>query len=146
MKFWESKSLDEMSSTEWESLCDGCAQCCTVKLEDADTGEVHHTSMVCDYLDLEGCRCTDYANRHTNVPDCVVLTVQRALEFTWLPYTCAYRVLAEGRSLPTWHPLISGDPSRVHAEGVSVLGRVVHQSEVHPDDQQDMILTWVDRA
>lgn len=144
MTFWREKSLSEMSRAEWESLCDGCAQCCTIKLEDEDTGEVHHTAMVCDYLELETCRCTDYANRHRNVPDCVVLNVERAASFSWLPDTCAYRVLAAGGDLPDWHPLLSGDPDTVHESGASVLGKVVPESEIHEDERQAMILNWVD--
>ena len=141
MSFWQTKTLDELSKDEWESLCDGCALCCMVKLEDEDSGEVHHTAMVCNYLDLDTCRCTDYARRHTNVPDCVVLTPERAREFTWLPKSCAYRSMAEGRGLPDWHPLLGGNP---HDVDVSVMGKVVHEETVHPDDQEEMIVKWVE--
>ena len=141
MTFWQTKALEQLSETEWESLCDGCALCCMVKLEDDSSGEIHHTAMVCNYLDMESCRCTDYAARHTNVPDCVVLTPQRAKSFSWLPKSCAYRCLAEGRPLPDWHPLLGGDP---HQAGVSVKGKVIHVDAVHPDDHEEMIVKWVE--
>lgn len=144
MNFWETKSLREMTEAEWESLCDGCALCCMVKLEDADTGEVHHTAMVCDYLELGTCQCSDYSRRHVNVADCVVLTPAKAQEFTWLPKSCAYRTLAEGRPLASWHPLISGDPQSVVEAGVSVANRVVHQGQVHPEEQESMVVQWVE--
>ena len=144
LTFWQTKTLAEMTPTEWELLCDGCAQCCRVKLEDEDTGELHHTSMVCDYLDLDTCRCTDYKQRHTNVPDCVALTPELALTFSWLPRSCAYRTLAEGRPLAAWHPLISGSPDTVKQSGVSVHEQVIHMGQIHPDDHEMMTVRWVD--
>lgn len=144
MTFWQTKSLDEMTHDEWESLCDGCALCCMVKLEDEDTGEVHHTGMVCDYLDLDSCRCTDYPARHINVPDCVVLTPDRARSFSWLPKSCAYRTLAEGRPLPDWHPLVSGERDSTNTAGASVRDKVVHVGQVHPDEHETMIVRWVE--
>ena len=143
MSFWQTKTLDELSKDEWESLCDGCALCCMVKLEDEDSGEVHHTAMVCNYLDLDTCRCTDYARRHTNVPDCVVLTPERAKEFTWLPKSCAYRSMAEGRGLPDWHPLLTGDPASVVAAGESIVGRIVPEQHVPLEAYEEFIIRWV---
>lgn len=144
-EFWREKLLHEMSSAEWESLCDGCARCCMIKLQDEDTDQVHYTAMVCDLLDVEGCRCTRYPQRHKLVPDCVVLTPERAAEFQWLPTTCAYRTLAEGRSLQWWHPLVSGDAATVHEAGISVRDRVLPAAAVHSDDHQAMIVTWVEQ-
>jgi len=106
--FWETKTLDEMTQTEWESLCDGCGLCCLTKLQDEDTDEIVYTSVVCPYSDLETAACKDYANRSVNVPSCVQLTKERVAEFDWLPDTCAYRMIYRGQGLADWHPLISG--------------------------------------
>ncbi len=144
MNFWEEKSLTEMSATQWEQLCDGCARCCLIKLQDDDTEEIHYTHMVCDLLDSESCRCTDYANRHQRVADCINFHAAIVDSLAWLPKSCAYRRLAEGRGLEWWHPLVSGDPSTVHEAGISVRGRVLAESAVHSDDWEDAIIHWVD--
>lgn len=130
--FWEKISLAEMSETQWESLCDSCGKCCLHKLEDEDSGEVYICNVACKLMDIETCRCLDYKNRKKQVPDCTVLTVERIAEFHWLPETCAYRLLAEGKPLLEWHPLISGDAYTVHSAGISVRGRVV--TEMDTDD------------
>ncbi len=117
-----------MTEAEWESLCDGCARCCLVKLEDEDTGKIHHTDIACRLLDGKTCRCTDYPRRAKRVPDCVTLTPHEVRTLTWLPPTCGYRLVAEGKDLYDWHPLKSGDPDSVHDAGISVRGRV-HCSE-----------------
>lgn len=128
--FWIQKSLAQMSAQEWEALCDGCGRCCLVKLEDADTQQVHYTNVACRLLDLKSCRCTDYANRTRRVRDCLRLSVDNLAVLQWLPPTCAYRRLAEGRDLARWHPLVSGDPASVHRAGISVRGWTVRETEV----------------
>lgn len=122
--FWRRKSLAQMTDAEWESLCDGCARCCLVKLEDEDTGEVAYTDVACTLLDAGSCRCRDYENRQAEVPDCVRLTPDVVAGLSWLPPTCAYRLLSEGEDLPAWHPLLTGTPDSVHEAGISVRGRV----------------------
>jgi uncharacterized cysteine cluster protein YcgN (CxxCxxCC family) len=124
-KFWQTKTLAEMSETEWESLCDGCGKCCLIGLEDADTGEIYLTDVACKLLDIKLCRCSDYDNRKAKVPDCVKLTPANVAELGWLPKTCAYRLVHEGRPLLAWHPLVSGDPDSVHKANVSVRGKAV---------------------
>ena len=142
--FWEAKSLAEMDAREWESLCDGCARCCLIKLQDSDTDEVAYTRIVCKLLDSTACRCTRYAQRHELVADCVVLTPTRAADFSWLPVSCAYRTLAEQRPLASWHPLLSGRSESVHEAGISVRGRVVSEEHVHPDGLDEHIVRWVE--
>lgn len=118
--FWKAKPLDAMSPAEWESLCDGCGRCCLVKLEDEDTGHIHLTKLACALLDVKSCRCTDYPNRFQKMPDCLSIDLAKVRALSWLPPTCAYRVLDEGGELAWWHPLVSGDPQTVHAAGIAV--------------------------
>lgn len=144
--FWQRKTLSEMTTEEWESLCDGCGKCCLHKLEDEDTGEVYYTRVACRLLDTDTCRCSDYAHRQQQVPDCLVLTADRIDSFHWLPGTCAYRRLAEGRPLPLWHPLLTGDSASVRASGHSVAGKTLSEAEVAEEDRQDYLVHWVDAA
>ena len=127
--FWRAKGLEAMSPAEWESLCDGCARCCLVKLEDEETGEIAYTDVGCTLLDAKSCRCRDYPGRQARVPDCVRLTPDVVGALHWLPPTCAYRLVAEGRDLYWWHPLVSGDPRSVHLAGISVQDRVAGPEE-----------------
>lgn len=120
-RFWETKTLDEMSNEEWEAVCDGCGLCCLTKLQDEETDEIVYTRVVCPYSDPKTAQCTDYANRSTNVPTCVQLTRERVAEFDWLPDTCAYRILYRGQPLPEWHPLVSGKRETVAEAGVGLL-------------------------
>ena len=140
--FWRRKRLEEMTPEEWESLCDGCGKCCLVKLEDADSGAIHHTDVSCHLLDLGSCRCGDYARRKEIVEDCVVLTPETVGDLSWMPSTCAYRLLAEGKDLAWWHPLVSGDPESVHRAGISVRGRAVTEARVPDAELEDHIVIW----
>jgi len=142
--FWETKSLEEMNKEEWESLCDGCAKCCLHKLEDEDDGEVYYTKVVCRYMDMETCRCTEYQDRNTLVPECVWLRPEDVEAFHWLPLTCAYRLIAEGQDLQWWHPLVSGTTDTVHESGISVKDRVLSEKHVHPDGMEEHIVQWVE--
>ncbi len=143
-RFWQRFALSDLHQAEWEALCDGCGLCCLVKAEDEDTVEVMATAMVCKLLDTQTCRCTDYANRKAQVPDCIQLTPETVTRYGWLPKSCAYRRLAEGRDLAWWHPLVSGDANTVHTAGVSVQGLVVSEADVHEDDLLNCLAPWFD--
>ncbi len=140
LPFWKRKKLTEMTSAEWESLCDGCARCCLHKLEDEDTGEIFTTSVACKLLDLEACRCTDYPNRHERNPDCLILNAKLVRELRWMPETCAYRLLTEGKDLPPWHYLVCGDREEVHRQGVSLRNAAVSENEVDMEMLEDYIV------
>jgi uncharacterized cysteine cluster protein YcgN (CxxCxxCC family) len=142
--FWKTKALEEMTAEEWESLCDGCGRCCLHKLRYDDDSAVSHTNVACHLLDLHACRCKDYANRQLRVPDCVQLTPATVREVDWLPPSCAYRRLAEGKDLAWWHPLVSGDPETVHRAGVSVRGRAISERRAGPLEHH--IVDWPGRT
>ncbi|MGZ0079322.1 YcgN family cysteine cluster protein [Methylomonas sp. YC3] len=141
MNFWETKTLAQMSTEEWESLCDNCGKCCLNKLEDEDTGEIAFTSVACDLIDLETCRCTRYSERCTLVPECIDLKQHDFAEYNWLPSTCAYRLLTDGEALPSWHPLITGTRESVKEAGVSIGSYAVKESQV--TDLEDHIIEWL---
>jgi uncharacterized cysteine cluster protein YcgN (CxxCxxCC family) len=140
--FWKRKTLEEMTRAEWESLCDGCAKCCLVKLEDEDTETIEYTDAACKLLDLGTCRCTDYKKRTKRVPDCVHLTPKVIQEVNWMPPSCAYRLIAEGKDLYWWHPLVSGEADSVVRAGMSVKGRVISETKIDFDDICDRIVNW----
>lgn len=140
-RFWERFALDELTHEEWESLCDGCGKCCLNKLEDEETGEVELTRVACRLFDDGSCHCAQYETRKRFVPECVVLTPKTLPDAAyWMPRTCAYRLLHEGKPLYDWHPLISGDPESVHAAGVSARHATVPEFEVPEEEWEDHII------
>jgi uncharacterized cysteine cluster protein YcgN (CxxCxxCC family) len=141
--FWQHKTLDQMTEQEWELLCDGCGKCCLHKLQDEDTDVVYYTQVACRLLDLDTCQCSHYAQRLEHVPGCVNLRPEDVADFDWLPSTCAYRLVAEGKPLPQWHHLISGDRKQVHAQKQSVKGRVLAESAVTEEGFEEHIVHWV---
>lgn len=128
-RFWENVDLEELTREEWESLCDGCARCCVYKLRDEDGGDIMYTNVACRLLDLNACRCSRYEERRELVPECVVLNAAMRDELLWLPATCAYRLLAAGKQLPSWHPLVTGDPNSTRDAGMSARARVIPECE-----------------
>ncbi|MEM8616516.1 MAG: YcgN family cysteine cluster protein [Pseudomonadota bacterium] len=141
--FWETKHLEDMDRDEWESLCDGCAKCCLIKLEDEDTGEIALTRLHCRLLDAGTCQCSDYPNRKAKVPDCVILTPKDVSELRWMPQSCAYRLIHEGKPLPDWHPLVSGDRDLIHRSGNSIMGRTLSEETLFDPDDADQIAEWI---
>jgi uncharacterized cysteine cluster protein YcgN (CxxCxxCC family) len=127
--FWETKTLRQMNRAEWEALCDGCGKCCIHKLEDEETGELFPTNVACRLLDRRSGRCSDYKHRKALVPECVRLTPEKLDGIDWLPSTCAYLLLHQGKPLPEWHPLVTGDPESVHTAGISVRGWTVSEDD-----------------
>lgn len=138
--FWHQKTLARMNAREWESLCDGCARCCLEKLEDSDTGEVSYTNIGCGLLDVHECRCTNYDQRKRFMPDCEALSPANIPFLKWMPSTCAYKLLSQGKDLPHWHPLVSGDANSVHKAGISVRGRAIPADQA--GELEDHIVTW----
>lgn len=140
-KFWERKPLAKMNDAEWEALCDGCGKCCLNKLEDEETGQVELTCVACRLFDDDSCRCSQYDIRHQFVPECIVLKPENIDSHAyWMPKTCAYRLLWQGKPLYDWHPLISGTPQSVHDAGISMQNRTVSEYETADEDWEDHII------
>ncbi|WP_375397428.1 YcgN family cysteine cluster protein [uncultured Sphingomonas sp.] len=138
-RFWETKTLAQLDRGQWEALCDGCGKCCIHKLEDDETGQVYPTNIACKLLDRRTAQCRDYRNRRAFVPDCVRLTARTVDTIEWLPSTCAYRLRAEGRPLPDWHYLVSGDREAVHEAGQSTRGWTVSENDVGDDFEHHIV-------
>lgn len=142
MPFWKTKTMVQMNRKEWESLCDGCGKCCCIRMEDEDTADIYVTNVVCKLFDAGTCQCTDYANRSTKVPDCVTLTPENAGALKWMPRTCAYRLVSEGKDLYDWHHLVSGSRDTIHDVGMSVQNAVISELDVDEDSQHHYITQW----
>ena len=142
--FWKTKTLRQMSSSEWEALCDGCGKCCLIKLIDDLTDDLHYTTVACKLLDCDSCRCGDYNNRKKLVEDCVILSPRLVEELHWMPSTCAYRLIYEGKDLYWWHPLVSGNPNTVHEAGISVKGRAISEREVKDSELPNYIYEFLE--
>lgn len=140
--FWKTTPLHKMDRDQWESLCDGCGKCCLLKLEDEDTGDIAYTRIHCKLFNSDTCQCSDYANRKSIVEDCVKLTPAGLEEINWMPESCAYRRIRDGKDLPDWHHLVCGDRERIHTEGQSIKGRTVSEETVFDEDQIDWIIDW----
>ncbi len=138
--FWKAKTLEQMTPVEWEQLCDGCARCCLIKLEDEDTSDIYLTRLSCSMLNVRSCRCSDYPNRFAKMADCIEIDIQKVRELSWLPATCGYRVVSEGRDLAWWHPLISGSAETVHQAGVSVRALAMNERRVKTENYARYII------
>ncbi len=138
--FWKTKKLSEMTLDEWESLCDGCGICCLYKLEDEESGEIYMTNVACRFLDPQSCVCTLYAERRSAMPTCIKLTPSKVENLKWLPETCAYRLIMQGKPLPKWHPLVSGDPQSIHKAGISVMGKIIPEADADLNHLEDYVI------
>ena len=141
-KFWETKNLIDMNENEWESLCDKCGKCCVIKLEDFDTQQVHYTNVSCKLLCEKSASCKDYENRKSIVPDCIILSPDNLKDLKWMPETCAYKLLNEGKNLPYWHPLLSGNDKEIVNSGNSVKNRVTNENVIKIKNLPDYIFNW----
>ncbi|PHS17522.1 MAG: hypothetical protein COA86_09525 [Kangiella sp.] len=139
-RFWETIPFDQLDQKQWESLCDGCGQCCAHKLQDDETEEVFLTNVVCQYLDHQTCHCSVYENRHQYVPDCIKITPENAKTLNWIPETCAYRLVANGKPLPEWHPLVVGDRASTKQANMTILNKVISEEDVEMDDLEDYLV------
>jgi uncharacterized cysteine cluster protein YcgN (CxxCxxCC family) len=142
-QFWQEKTLEQMTPAEWESLCDGCGKCCLHKLEDDSSGEIAYTRVICRYFDESSCRCKVYSSRKAKVPDCVILKPDNLKDLHWMPASCAYRLLYEGKALPDWHPLLAGGRHAIEESGNTVAGKVISEEFVHEDGYDEHIVKWV---
>lgn len=133
-----------MTHDEWEQLCDHCGKCCLLKLEDEDTKEVFYTNVTCQLFDISLCRCSNYENRNNLIPSCLCLSPTLVKQLKWLPSSCAYRRLSEGKDLEWWHPKVSGTFETVFSEGISVFGKIIHEKKIDETKLEDYIINWID--
>ena len=144
LRFWETKKLEEMNADEWDSLCDRCGKCCLHKLIDEDTNDIFYTRVACSLLDPNTLQCASYSNRFSEVKDCLDVKKMTSTEMRWMPRTCAYRLIMEGKALPRWHPLIIEKPTDMECEERSIRGKVVSEKEVDLGSLQTEIITWIE--
>jgi len=142
--FWETKHLEEMTRQEWESLCDSCGRCCLHKLQNDFTEEIFYTQIVCHLLDQKTCQCTKYLERSVLVPSCVTMKPEDAKKLSWMPNTCAYKLLANDKPLPHWHPLITGNRDAMIEEGIAITGKVISENDVPEENWEDYIIEKLD--
>ncbi|SFB81666.1 hypothetical protein SAMN05660443_0312 [Marinospirillum celere] len=142
-KFW-TLPLQELTSAEWEALCDGCGRCCLHKLQDEEDDRVYYTDVACRLFDPASCQCSNYALRLKQVPDCMSIRDEGEEVFQFLPSSCAYRLRYEGEPLPFWHPLVSKNDQAMRLAGISVQQRVVCETSLDADaDLEERIIHWV---
>ena len=141
-KFWLEKKLHDLNHDEWESLCDNCGKCCVIKLQNEENNELFYTNVSCKLLNIENCKCTNYENRKKIVPDCVKLTPNNLSQLNWMPATCAYKLVNEGKDLPNWHPLNQGPDSSTISDEHSVARKVFSENEINMDKITDYIYDW----
>ena len=123
--FWRRKRLEEMTSVEWDSLCDRCGRCCLSSVRADDTSEVYSLDIGCLLQDPVTGGCSDYPNRKSIVPTCIQLTPSNVGTLDVLPPTCGYVRVHRGETLEWWHPLVSGTLETVRRAGMSAAGRFV---------------------
>ncbi|MEE9352028.1 MAG: YcgN family cysteine cluster protein [Thiotrichaceae bacterium] len=140
--WWDKKRLGELSQDEWEQLCDHCGKCCLLKLEDEDSGDVYYTDVACKLMNASDCTCSQYSEREKLVPDCLKLTKENLEQISWMPLSCAYRRIMEGRGLPGWHHLVCGDKEEIHRQGCSVVGKFIYEGDVNDENIEERIVEW----
>ena len=137
--FWENP-LASLSDSEWERLCDGCGQCCLVKLQDDESDEIFATDVVCRFLSPDSGFCNVYAERTVKKPECFVIDRGNEEHMSWLPKSCAYRLRFENKPLPDWHPLITGDRTAMDKADISVAAWCVSEQDVAEDELPERVI------
>ena len=140
--FWQDYKIADWTDDEWEALCDGCGKCCLIRLEDEDNGDIYNTDVHCKLFDNSKCQCSDYQNRRDKVPDCVKLDRDNIYELSWLPNTCAYRLIAENKPLYNWHYLVNGSHELMHSMGYSVREKTISETRVKTKHLPNHIKHW----
>ncbi|CUV65780.1 conserved hypothetical protein [Sulfurovum sp. enrichment culture clone C5] len=131
--FWKTKKLEEMTSDEWEALCDNCGLCCLHRVI-LDDDSIAMTCVVCKNYDLKNKRCADYKNRFEIVPECIKLTLDKVAIYDWLPSTCAYRLIYQNLPLLSWHPLISGTIESMLNIGLNERDFILESDDIEIED------------